>query len=121
MSEGAGVQSSSRNWTMPADGGFPVLGELRGYGASADAYRITDTHPGGLGAVLAMRGALEDASLGPEAIDYVNAHGTSTAQNDVTETRAIEGGIREEGPKRFPSVRISPCSAMPSLRQGPST
>ncbi len=70
--------------------GLPILGELLGYGASADAYRITDTHPAGLGAVLAMRGALEDASLRPEDIDYINAHGTSTAQNDVTETRAIK-------------------------------
>jgi len=70
--------------------GLPILGELLGYGASADAYRITDTHPAGLGAVLAMRGALEDASLCPEDIDYINAHGTSTAQNDVTETRAIK-------------------------------
>jgi 3-oxoacyl-[acyl-carrier-protein] synthase II len=70
--------------------GVPILGEVLGYGASADAYRITDTHPAGLGAVLAMRGALEDASLRPEDIDYINAHGTSTAQNDATETRAIK-------------------------------
>jgi 3-oxoacyl-[acyl-carrier-protein] synthase II len=89
MSEGAGAvileeleHARSRR--------VPVLGEILGYGASADAYRITDTHPTGLGAVLAMRGALEDASLTPEDIDYVNAHGTSTAQNDVTETRAIK-------------------------------
>ena len=67
-----------------------ILGELLGYGASADAYRITDTHPTGLGAVLAMKGALEDASVRPEEIDYINAHGTSTAMNDVTETKAIK-------------------------------
>jgi 3-oxoacyl-[acyl-carrier-protein] synthase II len=70
--------------------GVPILGELLGYGASADAYRITDTHPTGLGAVIAMKGTLEDAGLRPEDIDYINAHGTSTAQNDVTETRAIK-------------------------------
>ena len=69
---------------------IPILGELLGYGASADAYRITDTHPTGLGAVLAMKGALEDASVRPEKIDYLNAHGTSTAMNDVTETKAIK-------------------------------
>ena len=69
---------------------IPILGELLGYGASADAYRITDTHPTGLGAVLAMKGALEDASVRPEEIDYINAHGTSTAMNDVTETKAIK-------------------------------
>lgn len=69
--------------------GVPVLGELLGYGDSADAYRITDTHPKGEGAILAMRGALEDAGLGIEDIDYINAHGTSTLQNDLTETRAV--------------------------------
>ena len=69
---------------------IPILGELLGYGASADAYRITDTHPTGLGAVLAMKGALEEASVRPEKIDYINAHGTSTAMNDVTETKAIK-------------------------------
>jgi 3-oxoacyl-[acyl-carrier-protein] synthase II len=70
--------------------GIPILGEVLGYGDSADAYRITDTHPKGEGAVLAMQRALEDASLPPEAVDYINAHGTSTAQNDVVETLAIK-------------------------------
>ena len=70
--------------------GVPILGELLGYGDSADAFRITDTHPKGEGAVLAMRAALENASLSPEDIDYINAHGTSTQQNDLTETRAIK-------------------------------
>jgi len=70
--------------------GVPILGEVLGYGASADAYRITDTHPKGLGAVLAMRSAIEAAALAPEDIDYINAHGTSTAQNDLTETLAIK-------------------------------
>jgi 3-oxoacyl-[acyl-carrier-protein] synthase II len=61
-----------------------------GYGASADAYRITDSHPKGLGAILAMKGAVADASLSVDEIDYINAHGTSTAQNDLTETIAIK-------------------------------
>jgi 3-oxoacyl-(acyl-carrier-protein) synthase len=89
MSEGAGVvileeleHAQSR--------GVPILGELMGYGASSDAYRITDTHPQGKGAIIAMQGALEDASLEPKDIEYVNAHGTSTAQNDLTETKAIK-------------------------------
>jgi 3-oxoacyl-[acyl-carrier-protein] synthase II len=89
MSEGAGVVILEE-LEHARSRGIPILGELLGYGASADAYRITDTHPSGLGAVLAMRGALEDACLRPEDIDYINAHGTSTVQNDVTETRAIK-------------------------------
>ncbi|HWP59758.1 MAG TPA: beta-ketoacyl-[acyl-carrier-protein] synthase family protein [Candidatus Acidoferrales bacterium] len=70
--------------------GAPLLGEVLGYGDSADAYRITDTHPQGEGAFLAMKAALEDAGLRPEDVGYINAHGTSTTQNDAVETRAIK-------------------------------
>jgi 3-oxoacyl-[acyl-carrier-protein] synthase II len=89
MSEGAGAVVLEEH-EHARSRKVPILGELLGYGASADAYRITDTHPTGLGAVLAMKGALEDASVRPEEIDYINAHGTSTAMNDLTETRAIK-------------------------------
>jgi len=89
MSEGAAAVVLE-DWEHAKARRAHIYGEFLGYGASADAYRITDTHPRGLGAVLALRGALEDAGLGPEDIDYINAHGTSTAQNDVTETRAIK-------------------------------
>lgn len=70
--------------------GVKILGELKGYGSSADAYRITDTHPKGFGAIIAMNEAMADASLCPDDIEYINAHGTSTTQNDLTETRAIK-------------------------------
>lgn len=70
--------------------GAHILGELLGYSATSDAYRITDIHPNGKGAIFAMRRALEDASLNPEDVDYINAHGTSTIQNDITETLAIK-------------------------------
>ncbi len=70
--------------------GAPVLGELLGYGCSLNAWRITDAPPDGRGASLAMRAALEDARLSPSDIDYVNAHGTSTPQNDVSEARALQ-------------------------------
>lgn len=64
-------------------------GRLQGYGASADAHHVTTPHPDGLGARLAMQGALRNAGLAPQAVDYVNAHGTSTPGNDVVESRAI--------------------------------
>jgi 3-oxoacyl-[acyl-carrier-protein] synthase II len=70
--------------------GRPVLGEILGYGDSSDAFRITDVHPRGDGALRAMTRALADAGLGPEAIEYVNAHGTSTPTNDPVETLAIK-------------------------------
>ena len=89
MSEGAGVVVLEE-LEHARSRGVKILGELKGYGSSADAYRITDTHPKGLGAIIAMKTAMEDASLGPEDIDYINAHGTSTTQNDLTETRAIK-------------------------------
>jgi 3-oxoacyl-[acyl-carrier-protein] synthase II len=68
----------------------PILGEVLGYGDSADAFRITDMHPKGAGAVLSMRRALSDAGISPGEVDYINAHGTSTPKNDVTETKAIK-------------------------------
>jgi 3-oxoacyl-[acyl-carrier-protein] synthase II len=89
MSEGAGTLILE-DLEHALSRGAPVYGEILGYGSSADAYRITDTHPRGLGAILAMRGALEDAGLSPEDVRYINAHGTSTVQNDLTETVAIK-------------------------------
>jgi len=67
-----------------------VLAEVTGYGSTADAFRVTDSHPDGRGAIACMKGALKDAGLGPEEIDYINAHGTSTQVNDRVETLAIK-------------------------------
>ncbi len=68
--------------------GAPIHGEILGYGSTADAYRITDIHPEGRGAIGCMSMAIKDAGLTPDAIDYVNAHGTSTAVNDRVESVA---------------------------------
>jgi 3-oxoacyl-[acyl-carrier-protein] synthase II len=66
--------------------GAPMLGEIVGYGTTADAYRITDVPPDGHGAIASMRMAIADAGIQPQQIGYVNAHGTSTAINDRVET-----------------------------------
>ena len=75
--------------------GARIYGEILGYGSTADAYRITDIHPEGRGAVACIRMALQDAERNPEEIGYVNAHGTSTRVNDQVETMAVKGGLGE--------------------------
>ena len=70
--------------------GAPILAEVLGYGATADAYHITQPLEGGEGGVRAMRIALKKAGLEPGEIDYINAHGTSTPMNDLSETNAIK-------------------------------
>ena len=67
-----------------------IYGEILGYASSSNAYRITDSPPNGQGAYLAMKHALEDATIEGASIDYINAHGTSTSQNDRSETVAIK-------------------------------
>ncbi len=70
--------------------GATIYGELLGYGSTADAYRITDIHPQGRGAIACMQMAIRDAGVGPTDIHYVNAHGTSTQVNDRVETVACK-------------------------------
>jgi len=70
--------------------GADILAEIVAYGASADAYHITQPDEDGEGAVRAMKKALDKAGLAPTEIDYINAHGTSTPLNDKTETLAIK-------------------------------
>src|SRR5579883_145777 len=60
----------------------PIYAEITGYGSTADAFRITDSHPEGRGAIACIRGALKDSGLAPADIGYINAHGTSTQVND---------------------------------------
>jgi 3-oxoacyl-[acyl-carrier-protein] synthase II len=75
--------------------GAPIYGELTGYGSTADAYRITDTHPEGRGATRCIQLAMEDAEVNPTDIHYINAHGTSTSVNDRVETLAIKKALGE--------------------------
>ncbi len=69
--------------------GAKIYAEIAGGGMSADAYHITATHPEGLGAILSMQMALDDAGLKTSDIDYINTHGTSTPVGDVSEIKAI--------------------------------
>ena len=69
--------------------GAKIYAEMAGAGMSADAHHITASHPEGLGAKLVMENALEDASMKPEDIDYINVHGTSTPVGDISECKAI--------------------------------
>ena len=85
--------------------GAIIHGEVAGQASTADAFRLTDCHDEGRGAVAAMRLALEDAGLDPEDIDYINAHGTSTKANDSVETLAIKRALGDHAarcPSRAP-------------------
>jgi len=88
LSEGAAIVVLE-SYESARDRNAPILAEITGYGASSDAYRVTDPHPQGTGAILCMSRALDDAGLNPDAISYINAHGTSTKANDAAESVAI--------------------------------
>jgi 3-oxoacyl-[acyl-carrier-protein] synthase-1 len=85
IGEGAGFALLERVETRPEAGAIPLLG----IGESCDAYHMSTPHPDGLGAMSAMRLALETANLAPADIDYVNLHGTATRTNDAAEDRSV--------------------------------
>ena len=89
LGEGAGFLVLEE-WERARRRGALVLAEFCGEGNSLSSYRITDSHPSGDGPIQAMRWALADARVSPEAVGYINAHGTSTPMNDRSECRAIE-------------------------------
>ena len=73
-----------------------IFGEVAGYGSTADAFRLTDTHDEGRGAIACIREALNDAEVNPSDVDYINAHGTSTSVNDSIETLAIRQSFGDQ-------------------------
>jgi 3-oxoacyl-[acyl-carrier-protein] synthase II len=92
IGEGAGVVVLERE-SLARSRGAPILAELAGYGVTCDAYRITDERPDAAGAARAIRLCLRDADAESGDIDYINAHGTGTRMNDLTETRAIKEAV----------------------------
>jgi 3-oxoacyl-[acyl-carrier-protein] synthase II len=97
MGEGAAVLVLEREEHARARGA-QILARVVGYGASNDAFHITQPEENGRGAIEAMEAALRDADLSPSDVGYVNAHGTSTPLNDRIETQAIRRVLGDDGP-----------------------
>ncbi len=89
MGEGAGILILEE-LTSALDRGAHIYAEVGGYGLSADAYHVSAPDPEGAGAVSCIKMAIESAGIAPEDVDYINAHGTSTVLNDLSETVAIK-------------------------------
>ncbi|HUJ13556.1 MAG TPA: beta-ketoacyl-[acyl-carrier-protein] synthase family protein [Thermoanaerobaculia bacterium] len=88
--------------------GATTYAEVLGFGSACDSFRVTDPHPDGAGAMLAMKRALDQAGLVPAGVDYINAHGTSTPLNDRVEARAIRSLFGEHAKR----VAISSTKSM---------
>jgi len=88
--------------------GVKILAEVIGYGSSSDAFRVTDMHEEGRGAIQAINAALADAGITYKDVDYINTHGTSTAENDLIETKAIKAVFKEE-------AKNTPASSVKSM------
>ncbi|MFW6115208.1 MAG: beta-ketoacyl-ACP synthase II [Thermodesulfobacteriota bacterium] len=107
ISEGGGILVLEE-LNHALDRGAKIYAEIIGYGMSSDAYHFTAPDPEGIGASLCIRAALDDAGLQPTDIDCINAHGTSTKLNDLSETRAIKSVFGEQAYK----VPISSTKSM---------
>jgi 3-oxoacyl-[acyl-carrier-protein] synthase II len=88
--------------------GVEILAEVIGYGSSSDAFRITDMHEEGRGAAQAINAALADAGITYKDVDYINTHGTSTAENDSIETKALKVVFKEK-------AKYVPASSVKSM------
>jgi len=85
--------------------GVQILAEVIGYGSSSDAFRVTDMHEQGRGAIQAITWALADAGISYRDVDYINTHGTSTIENDSIETKAIKAVFKEKA-KSIPASSV---------------
>lgn len=107
MGEGAGILILE-DLEHALKRGAKIYAEVVGYGVTCDANHITTPAEGGVGAVGSMRKALEDASISPEEVDYINAHGTSTEYNDKFETMAIKTLFEDHAKK----LKVSSTKSM---------
>src|SRR4051794_37789498 len=98
--------------------GAPIYGEILGYGTTADAFRITDTHPEGRGAITCMKMALRDAQKSPADIDYINAHGTSTQVKDRVESLASKEALGAGGAYNVSVSSTKGMTAPPTAAAG---
>jgi 3-oxoacyl-[acyl-carrier-protein] synthase II len=117
--EGAGALILE-DWDYAVARGATIYAEIVGGGMAADAYHLTGTPPDGIGAALGMQKALNDAGLTPDAIDYVNAHATSTGLGDVSEliaiARVFEGqGIAVSATKSMTGHLLGAAGAVESI------
>ena len=101
MGEGAGVLVLE-DALAAQERGATVLGEVIGYGSTSDAWHLTAPEPSGVAATRAIELALSDARIGPDEVDYVNAHGTSTQLNDAAETAALKRALGMERAYKIP-------------------
>jgi len=107
VSEGAGVLIIE-NMEHAKKRGANILAEILGYGIACDAYKMTIPDPSGSGGIRAMRQALRNASITPDAVDYINAHGTGTKENDKVETLIAKDVLGE----RVKSIAMSSTKSM---------
>src|SRR5262249_2924669 len=107
VGEGAGVLILE-DYELARGRGAKIYAELVGYGMSADAYHITAPSEDGDGAYRVMRAAIDSAGVTPDAVDYINAHGTSTPQGDQLETLAIKRCLGDHARK----VAVSSTKSM---------
>ena len=119
LGEGAGFLVLEELEAALARGAEPLV-ELSGFGCSCNAYRITDSPPDGRGAAQAMEAAIQDGRLSPSDIGYINAHGTSTAMNDASESRGVNRVFGDHRPavsstKSMMGHLVAACGAVEAI------